>query len=236
MQGKIKAILFIVIFLLLIAILISAFTRKQGIDVPSVDQLIAANPTDNIETVSNDSQSGLPTPPSGPIMLPTPTPVPASNIPATPTPTPTPSPTPEPTPTPTPEPTPTVLNLENGTFRSNTETGLNLRVDYGISQNVDGSVHVHTTVSIESYQIHAGANPWGMQVNVAGNVQNLSVPEIQTDDPAQLVTEVGTADFDIKYNGGGLTVPIQVTWNYGGRYSGKDLPQIVAEASIVVAD
>ena len=107
---RIKAVLFIVVFLLVMAVavnlLVDMQNARQEIDVGSNAPAIVTPP------VGGDNSAPVEIPVATPVPTMVPTPAPTEINVATPvaTPVPTPEPTPEPTPTPTPAPDPVQLS------------------------------------------------------------------------------------------------------------------------------
>ena len=128
-KGRIKAVLFIIVFLLVIAVAVNLLmdmqsTRKQAEATPSADPY-ANTPdpsvTGQAQGIETAAPSALPTvaPTVAPTPVPTPTPV-----------QPTPSPAPMPTAEPLQPAVPQGEVIDNGSFVSETGTPLNLRAEW----------------------------------------------------------------------------------------------------------
>ena len=114
-KGKIKALLFIIVFLLVMATAIALLLDME-------------REKKEVQELGYDPYAATPVP----TLAPTVTPMPVSTImptPVPPTPVPTPPPTPVPTPTPAPTPTPVPVGqvIGSGSFRSETGVPLNVR-------------------------------------------------------------------------------------------------------------
>ena len=153
------------------------------------------------------------------------TPAPAAS--SAPTAPPTPEPTPEPTPAPTPEPTPAPADAE-GSFSSNSGTGLNLRVDWHSYTAADGTRKLKADVSIVSYSIFCSAQYKSITLKIGGNSWSADNPGVSYDGKDQIITPVASFTVDIPAGGTAATVE----WYYGGTYSGKSLDVITASGTV----
>ena len=144
------------------------------------------------------------------------------------TPAPTPEPTPEPTPAPTPEPTPTPVPADaEGSFVSDSGTGLNVRVDWQ-TYAAGGQRKLKADVSIVSYSIFASAQYKGIVLKLGDETYSADCPAIQYDGKEQIVTPVATFTVDAPAPG----TAVSVEWHYGGKYSGKELDVITARGIV----
>ena len=143
--------------------------------------------------------------------------------PATPAPAPTPAPTPKPTPAPTPAPADA-----SGSFRSDTGTGLNLKVDWKTYTAADGTRKLKADVSIISYSIFTSNQYQSITLRVGGSAWSADCPGISYDGPNQITTPA--ASFTVNAPAAGTA--ISVDWAYRGSYSGKDLGTITATGTV----
>ena len=143
MGGKIKAIIFIAVFLLAIAVIFSALSNRNAEIKASEEQTPLP---EGVEAVA------VPTPPP-PDPSAVPTPVPTIFI-------------PEATTIPTPSPTPAPSALSSGSFKSNTEMGLNMIVEYSAEALGDGTSRVNVTVKIEHFAWYYSGYPSAITVTV----------------------------------------------------------------------
>lgn len=140
---------------------------------------------------------------------------------------PTPQPTPTPTPTPQPTPTPVQTVSGNGSFSSNTGTGLNIKVDWKAYNAADGSIKLRIDVSASSYSFYTSALWNAIELKINGQSYYANSPDISYDGDSLKYHEM--AGFDVSASTG--STDIQVIWHYNGSYSGKELKDIEASGS-----
>lgn len=141
--------------------------------------------------------------------------------------TPVPAETPEPTPAPTPKPTPAPAPI-TGSFTSDTETGLNLRVDWKTYTAAGGTRKLQVDVSIISYSIFASEQVKSITLRVGDKAWGADFAGVEYDGDAQISTPAASFTVDAPASGSTITVE----WFYGGRYSGKELNTITARGKI----
>ena len=134
------------------------------------------------------------------------------------------------TPEPTPTPAPTNVSLGNGSFVSDTGTGLNLRCDWTAEATGDGKAVITLQISADSYQIDLSAMPGGILLRVGSQTGTLDQPELHNDQPGKVNTFFGTKSFTVSLSEG--SVPVAIEWQYRGSYSGVDLPVIYCGGTI----
>ena len=232
---KVKVTLFLVLFLLVIALIIYIMTSGGG----TQRELYDPNPV-----VSTAPPIASPTP------VPTPVPLPATPAP-TPVPTFSPTPyqpaaTPYAVPTPTPYtyavPTPDIFLPDapvsyapyaeatpfsvftapsmSGSFASDSGARLNIHADWivipsGSTAEISVIVYAdHYSIQHHSYQ--------SLFVTLGENTQAIFANEIYSDSNELQHTELGRASFTIPYTAGQLqSWPLDVKWRFNGTY-GKD--------------
>lgn len=216
MKNKITAVLFIVVFLLVIAVVFTFFSSWKN-DAPDV----SANPT----APSSDPGADIIT--VAPTVVPTQspeTPVPTSAS--------TPVPTPPPTPTPTPVPTPTQSvftesELGSGSFSSDTGAKLNIHADWSAKTVSDSQAEVTVTVYLDSYSLHLQAVPNSVNINLGGQYVSLGAPEVDYDGSAAISTELASKTFTVDLSSGQSdTYSLSVEWHFGGTYGDVELPVV----------
>ena len=154
-SGKIKAVLFIIVFLLIVAVLASWFVSRDETGAPAPEPAaVEAPPADDTLVVVTPEPTAV-------LITPQPTPVA--------TPKPTPAPTPVPTPAPTPAPlfdiSPAITAgsygdpLGSGSFSSSYGLGIDLVSDWSVSVVDAESVSVTVTVSVQSGTLYSGPVP-----------------------------------------------------------------------------
>lgn len=232
MKGKFKALLFMVLFLLITAVIITFLTGK---DEPQSEAVIggADGPTD-IVVIQGQEDSQTPTPITPAPATPAPTPIP--------TPVPTPEPTPEPTPlfTLPPEPTPAPDNggavLGSGRFASETGAKINIYADWSAVSLPDGKAEITITVYLESYAIHLSAAPYSVNVSVGGQYVSLGAPEINYDGADLITTKLAGTSFVVDLAPGAtVDYSTAVEWHFGGVYGDVELPVIECGGTITLS-
>ena len=222
-KARIKAVIFILLFLLVLAIAVNLLLDMER---------------DKREVVTLPAESSLPAETAAPAPLPTETPAPATPLPtATPVPTPdpyidapaTPVPTLQPLPSATPAPTtpavPAGEEVGRGTFRSNTGVGLNLRAEW-VAQVMDES-HVKVTVQVflDSYSLHITGATNAVNVSVGDSFVSANAPSVDIDDNASHESLLATTEHVVNLSAHERkSYPVQVEYQFGGVYQQKELP------------
>lgn len=210
-KNKIKATLFIIIFLLLAAVIIYFMVGNKD-----REYYTPVNPIQTmtvLETVNPVTPSPAATAAPTPIIISTP------EITATPEPTPSPEPTVEIT----PEPVIIGQEVGRGSFRSNTRSLIDITADYSAWVASDSSIEVGVTVSLDHYTLHAISGDT-LNISLGNDFRNLHVEAIDTDDNAQQTTVLGAYTFSVPYvKGQAQSLPLAVEWHFGGSYHGVDL-------------
>ena len=229
-KRRIKAVIFILLFLLVMAVAVNLLLDMEK---------------DKREVVHLPNESAAPAPTEAPA----PTPAPAT--PATPVPTPAPTPTPVPTrdpyidtpatsvptlqplPTPTGTPTPEGEELGTGTFRSETGVGLNVRAEW--TANVMDAKHVRVTVQIwlDSYSLHLIQVNNCVNVSVGESYVTANAPAVDIDDNGAHQTLLATTEHVVNLaDGESRSFPVQVEYQFGGTYQQQELPVIECGGAI----
>ena len=226
-KRRIKAVIFILLFLLVMAVAVNLLLDMEK---------------DKREVVHLPGESAAPAPTG----TPAPTPVPA-----TPAPTPAPTATPEPTrdpyidtpatpvptlqplPTPTGTPTPEGEELGTGTFRSETGVGLNVRAEW--TANVMDAKHVRVTMQIwlDSYSLHLIQVNNCVNVSVGESFVTANAPAVDIDDNSAHQTLLATTEHVVNLaDGESRSFPVQVEYQFGGVYQQQELPVIECGGAI----
>ena len=229
-RGKIKAVLFIIVFVLAVAIGCNALMDLSTGKEPEV----TADPF--LGTPSPD----LPLTSAAPLetAVPTATPIPVQTV--APTVAPTPVPTPEPTPTPipvsTPTPAPVGQVLDSGSFRSQTGLPIDIRADWVATVLDSDRVQVQVTVVLESYALQIAEAYKAVNVSVGDQYASCNAPAVDYDGSAKLETVLGTTSHTL-YLAQGMSdsFPLAVEYHFGGVYSGEELPVIECGGSIALS-
>ena len=232
-RGKIKAVLFIIVFVLAVAIGCNALidlsaakepevTADPFLGTPSPDApLSSAAP---LETVA-PTATPIPVQTVAPTVAPTPVPTIA--------PTPVPVPTMEPTPVPTPTPAPVGQVLDSGSFRSQTGLPIDIRADWVATVLDSERVQVQVTVVLESYALQIAESYRAVNVSVGDQYASCNAPAVDYDGSAKLETELGTTTHTLYLSQGMSDMfPLAVEYHFGGVYSGEELPVIECGGTI----
>lgn len=229
-RGKIKAVLFIIVFVLAVAIGCNALIDLSENKAPEV----TADPF--LTSPSPDpGQSGSLPPETA---APTATPIPVQTVAPTvaPTPVPTPEPTPAPTPVPTPTPAPVGQVLDSGSVRSQTGLPIDVRADWVATVLDSDRVQVQVTVVLESYALQLAESYKSVNVSVGDQYASCNSPAVDYDGSAKLETVLGTTTHTLYLAQGTSDVfPLAVEYHFGGTYSGEELPVIECGGSIVLS-
>ena len=243
MKGKITAVLFIIVFILVVAVICTFLTSFDTNPVPT--------PAGTEDSPAIIQDTTVETPGPAPTMTPTMAPVTNTPAPVTNTPAPatepgtetTTEPAPVPTPIPTPEPTEEVVpanypseELGRGSFKSDTGLSLNIRADWVAKTVSDNRVDIEITVYVESSRLFLYASDHGVNLNLAGKYVTLSTPAVEHDSYDMTVTQLAkhTYRVDLPRNSSN-SFHLDCVWNYAGTYSGVEVPEVECGGVISLA-
>ncbi len=235
---KLKAVIFILVFLLILALIISWAT---SCDAGRREQEEEAQEPENTAEPTPPPVEETPAPyypPSNPTVPTVPTPKPATqptqpSQPSQPTqPTPTAQPT-APTPVPTATPLPTGQKLGSGSFHSETGTGLNLICDWTAVSVEGNKAEITVTISAESYSLHLSDMGNNVFLRVGDQPAEMSQPQMDYDG-GYTVTTFGTRTFTLPLNEGSNNFSVAVEWHFNGSYSGVPLEVIECGTTITL--
>lgn len=223
MKNKITAILFIVVFLLIVAVLFTFFSSldKKPAETPS---LPSAEPSDVIIDYSPEPTQPVQTDaPTQPVDTPAPTP------PATPTPTPTPSAEPS-------APVSYGGELGSGSFKSDTGAKLDIHADWSAKTVSSSQVEVTVKVILDSYSLHLQGVANSVNINLGGQYVSLDAPAVDYDGSAAISTELASKTFTVDLaEGQSDDLSLAVEWHFGGSYGNMDLPVIECGGTVSLA-
>ncbi len=216
MRGKAAAVLFVVLFLLIAAVVGTALGELR--DGPAAGEEAGLPeteaPGDEGVVVVPPTSSTAPAAPA-PAATPVPTPVPTA------------APTPAPAPTPTPAPAPADMALGTGSFQSDTGVGLNLQADWGAKTAGGDKAEITVSVSVNSYSLHLAAVPGAINLNLDGQYLSLDAPAVDYDGPSARNTPMASKTFTVSLAPGeSKSFHLDVVWNFGGTYQEEELPAI----------
>lgn len=231
-KGRIKAVLFIIVFLLVIAVAINLLMDMQS--ERKADATPTNDPYANTVTPSVETQPAIetaqPTPAIAPSTAPTATSVPATQVP-------TQAPTPTPVPTATPEPVQPVIPqgevIGSGSFTSDTGTPLNLRADWTATVLDAERVEVTVNVYLVSYQIEVRELYNAVNVSVGDQYASADSPAIKWENNTKLETLLASTVHTLSLpSGSSASFPLAAQYQFGGTYSKVDLPVIECGGTI----
>ena len=131
---------------------------------------------------------------------------------------------------PTPEPN---KLLNSGSFSSNTGVPMNIRVDWSISSVSGSQAEVTVKVSLDSYSLHLVEVPGAVTVDLNGSTATMASPAVDYDGKSALNTPFGSKTFTVNISSGeSISLPLSVTWHFGGKYSNVDLTDIIASGTV----
>ena len=248
MKGKFTAVLFILIFILIAAVVFTVLSSLDNRRSTAAEPVPTAEATPAVP-VTTPFAAPMNTPVPTPVVTLPPTPAPTLT-PVTPQPTlpvsapttapiTTPVPTPVatlPTPAPITEPfaAPVQTTLSSGSFRSETGTGLNIVADWSAAALDENQVDVTVSVSAVSYMLYTQALSGSLKIALNDSYVSLDAPAIHYDGPGQAASALGTCHFTVNLpaNSSG-TYPLRVEWHFNGSYGGTEL--LVIECGGVIA-
>lgn len=220
MKNKITAILFIVVFLLVVAVVftfISSFKKDPA--PPDATVIPSAEPSDAIVDYDPEpTQAVQPPAPTQPVN--------------------TPVPTPPPTPTPTVEPEPIQPasygdSLGSGSFKSDTGAKLNIHADWSARTISSSQAEVTVKVILDSYSLHLQAVSNAVNINLGGQYVSLNAPAVDYDGTAALSTELASKTFTVDLaEGQAEDFSLAVEWHFNGTYGQIELPVIECGGTI----
>ena len=193
MKNKLVAVLFIVVFVLLVAVIFSLL--NDGQDTTNID---------DVRLNATETQS--------PVVTALPTFAPAE---ATAEPTLLPLPTEAPTPTPVPVGT----DLGSSSFESTSPVqGLNIVADWSAKTVDDSTVAVTVTVSTMSYSLHLEPAR-SVNITLAGQYATLDVGAVTYDGSSMAKNELASTTFNVDLPvGSSNSYTLAVEWHFGGAY------------------
>lgn len=239
--GKIKAVLFIIVFLLVVALVCAWVTGgeapgkvTESSNDPIVIPIVPTDPNNPRPTTA----PAVPTPgvtasPSAPSTGATPAP---GNV-EIPTPTATPEPAPTQVPHNTPDPNATAAPqvttapssgnpIATGSFASKTGTGLDMRADWSVVITGANTATVTVNVYSVSYSLYLNENDYGLKISLGNQYTSAATPSLSYDGSSQKATLIGTKSFSVDTSKGAVSLPLAVEWHYMGSYGGVEIDVI----------
>lgn len=222
-RGRIKAVLFIVVFVLAVAIGCNALIGMSNMKQEEPE----ATPDPFLMTPDINSQTGSTAAPStvAPTTVPTAAPTVAPTV--------APTPTPTPTPVPTATPAPAGQVLGSGSFSSQTGVPINIRANWTATVLDSERVQVKVEVILDSYALHIAESYGALNVSVGDQYASSNTPAVDYDGNEQLSTVLGTTTHTLNLAAGqSNSYTVAVEYHFGGTYSDQELPVIECGGSI----
>ena len=122
----------------------------------------------------------------------------------------------------------------SGSFDSDTGTSLNTHTEWAVTRSQSGALVMEVRIYVRSYTLGIGPRSGVVTINgTAYSFRSEALSIESNDSPTE--TLIYSASQELYLNSGELlTVPISVTWNYNGVYSGNDIKSITSETSVTV--
>lgn len=150
------------------------------------------------------------------------------------TPLPSDSAPPEETPAPTPSEQVYEERLLDGSFDSNTGCTLNTHTEWAVIKSSSGKYTVEVKVYLRSYTV--GIGPRMGSVSILGTEYRFATETISVESnsrPQDTLLYAVSQELPVT-EGELLSVPISVTWNFAGVYSGNDIDNIESQTTITI--
>ena len=214
-KGRIKAILFVLLFLLVMALAVKILL---DLELQKKAELVKIP----VESAAPAQTMAQETP------MATPEPAPTQEA--------APLPTPEPTPEPTPVPIPAGEVLGSGVFTSETGVALNLRALWTARVLDAERVAVTVEVYLDSYSLQITAAPKSLHVSVGESFASADTPTVNQEENVKIETLLGRTEHVLPLaDGQSARFPVQVEYAFGGTYQKVDLPVLECGGSIELA-
>ena len=130
----------------------------------------------------------------------------------------------EPVTTPVPETEAPII----GSFSSNTDTNLELVVDYCIERMSPTSRRVQIVITLHHYQLYCGARTSGCSLTVDGNTVKYSTDPISFDGPGENITVLYTYETYVSNE----PFEISASWLFNGVYSNTEIDTLEASDTV----
>lgn len=154
--------------------------------------------------------------------------------------TPTPSPEPSPEPSPSIEPVsqsdtfdPLDISTE-GSFSSDTGTGLNIVVDWSVREAEMGFITVDVILSVDSEGVNVSSIHNGAVLTINGEEFVFTTPTLQNKSGETSKNEICKTHVRLPYSGETMELSIDAVWKFNGTYSGRELKKITASEQVTI--
>jgi hypothetical protein len=126
--------------------------------------------------------------------------------------------------------------LGSGTFYSDTGLPINVRAEWTATVQDESHVKVTVKVVLESYALQINESYKAVNVSVGDQYASANAPAVDYDGSAKLETVLGTTTHILSLSSGqSQTFPVAVEYQFGGTYSGEDLPVIECGGNITLS-
>lgn len=224
MKSALKLVGYIIAFLLMAAGLVAIVLYIMGLGSNDFDIITTMPP---VITADPDELHATPTP------SPQPTPTPFIEV--TPSPTPSPTPTPEPTPSPTPTPNPAGKHLGSDTLTSDTGVYLNIDAIWNAVTASADTAEVTVLVNLRSFSLNTPARKGALVIKLNDQEVVLDVEQMVIDTDVEKTTQMGSHTFTVYAPPGQNTIlDLQVSWNFNGTYSGRNIEFVEAKGFVTL--
>lgn len=243
MKGKITAVLFILVFLLVVAVV---FTFLTSLD--RRREAEANQPVGNDVVVTENTPTPAPVTPEPQQAAAVPGQDQRQSTPVTASPAPVQTARPEAAVIETPMPAVDAMPapggvadmgklLGSGSFSSRTGAHIDIRADWEARVSGETDISVRVTVYLNSYSIYVNALPNCVNIGLNGQYVSLDSPAISYDSNTALLTaELAAQSFTVQLAAGSSRdLDLQAEWHWGGTYGGEYIPVIECGGTFTVS-
>lgn len=115
-----------------------------------------------------------------------------------------------------------------GSFESNTGVALNLRVDWNVADNGDGSRTLNLKATLLSCTLEAASYADDLCFKVGNDTFYVTSKGVSVNSPSMVETELGSCSATVDSVG----VPVTVSWRFNGSYSGQQIEYVTATQTL----
>lgn len=126
--------------------------------------------------------------------------------------------------------------VDSGSFKSKTNTGLNLRIDWCVVNNNNKSADVLTDIYLDSFSLYTHRSKDTLLLKFGDDEVSFNSPKISYGGKSQMSTFLASHQISIPMQPGDyVTVPIRATYQFNGTYSNIDIKDIIAVGVIDIS-
>jgi len=115
-----------------------------------------------------------------------------------------------------------------GSFESNTGVSLNIRVDWNLADNGDGSRTLNLKATLLSCTLEAAAYADDLCFKVGNDTFYVTSKGVSVNSASVVETELGSCSATVDSVG----VPVTVSWRFNGSYSGQQIEYVTATQTL----